>query len=546
MAIGCRYFPDQPIPTPTAQLPSRAVVLEVDGQARIVSTTTSTVSEFLREQAVAISGDDEVRPSLMAAIPEAGPNEPPFTVTITRVNESTELIPESIPFQRKIVRSADLSSEESPRLLQAGKAGLREITIRIVYHNGLEVERWPVSVTVIEPAQDEIVMIAAPPAAAEFDVSGILTYLHDGRALVINNPSGDFYQVPIEGQLDGRVFQLSPDGQYLLYTTHKPAQLAVDGFRNELWIADIETTARPQPLNIENVLWAGWDPAAVEMPRIAYSTARTTSTPPGWEASNDLWLLDYSPSAATQASPIRLIDSYATPYGWWGGNYAWSPAGDKLAYAFATEIGLIGMPSRSQIDERQTAENDFAMTRNVLHTFPEYQTDGDWAWVPALSWAPDNLRLAYTEHAPSDTGAGSQFNLAYIDTSSEQNSVLVEEVGGWAQVQWSLTPADSETIAFLRADDPANSLESRYTLWLSNTIGSEGINLYPESDDHGRFGRSSQSLAWGSNENEIAFIFIDQLHILRIDSGEVTQSATDDTIVSAISWAPYGAGLEQP
>ena len=100
-----------------------------------------------------------------------------------------------------------------------------------------------------------------------------------------------------------------------------------------------------RPLNIENVLWAGWDPAATT-PRIAYTTARSTTLPPGWEANNDLWLLEL-PVEGPQPAPVRLGESYATAYAWWGGQYAWSGDG-RLAYAFADEVGVLAMPTAEE------------------------------------------------------------------------------------------------------------------------------------------------------------------------------------------------------
>lgn len=543
---ACRPAPINISPANQPSAPLKPVILEADGNTESFSTAALTISDFLQEHNISIGPDDQVNPPLQTIIPEVYTDNLPLLISITRVFESTEVIPESIPFDRKIVRSADLSPEESPRLLQIGKPGYQEVTVRIVYHNGLEVERWPVSVDIIEAPQDEIVMISAPSTDIDAQITGILAYVQDGRPLVFGSSAGVFFELPINGQLDGRVFQLSPDGQYLLYTMSKQSEGRVEGFRNELWVSEVKPSSTGQSLRIENVLWAGWDPAEVDSPRIAYTTARTTTVPPGWEATNDLWLLDIATSNLDQPAPIRLIESYATPYGWWGGHYAWSPTANTLAYAYATEIGLISIPSRIELEANQSLSNEIPITRSVLNPFPEFNTGGDWAWVPALSWASNGRRLAFSEHAPGDVSTSPIFNLAQIDIQSREKSIIAEGVGIWSLSQWSPSTTQGELIAFLRADDPENSLESEYTLWIRDIVDSTDSQAYPERGKGGYFGRSPASLIWGPDETEIAFIFEDVLNLLNLDNGEVSQSASDDTIVGGISWAPYGAARDLP
>jgi hypothetical protein len=418
--------------------------------------------------------------------------------------------------------------------------GLQEISIRIVYRDGLEAERWPTAVTVIEPPRDEIVMIGVGSSQEAVAISGILAYVNDGRAIVLEGSSDSPRQLPIEGSLDGRVFQLSPDGRSLLYTVQ--AGDGESGFRNELWVMSLGDNAAVRSLQIENVLWAGWDPAAGQNPRIAYTTARSVSLPPGWEANNDLWLLDLPPDVSLpQPAPVRLIETYPAAFAWWGGNYAWDPTGSRLAYAFADEVGVLEMPATAAVSEAIAPAAIAEPARNVLHSFDPFDTGAEWVWVPPLSWSADGRLLAFVAYAGSDV-AEESFDLRAADTVAGSNAIVVEGAGIWSAYQWSPPAVPESQLAYLRAGDPAVSLESVYTLWLSDSDGANTRQLYPPPGESGFFARGSQSLAWGPDGDLVAFIFDDALHFLDLESGEVVVLGEDDTSSSHLTWAPYGVG----
>ncbi len=517
-------------PTPAALAPTATptvalVTLIADGQTRALTTTAATVGDALAAAGLELAPADEVTPPLTALVSAGGA---PLTITVVRVTETTEVIPEAIPFGRQIVRSTELSPDDPPRLLQTGQSGLSEVTVRIVYRDGLEVERWPTTTTVIEPARDEIVMIGVAGERDRMTFDGLLATIDEGRAILLDGATDAPRQLAIEGTLDGRVFQLSPDGAFLLYTVGESDAVS---FRNVLWLIATAPDAAPRSLNIENVLWAGWDPVATP-PRIAYTTARSTTLPPGWEANNDLWLLDL-PAEGAQPAPVRLVESYATAYAWWGGQYAWSADG-RLAYAFADEVGVLAMPTTEEaalLDPTTAA----APQRTVLHAFTPFDTEADWAWIPALSWSADGRFLAFTDHAAEEDETA-RFDLRLTDVAAGNQAILAESAGIWAFAQWS---PDDGRIATLQATDPAAGQASPYALWLADSDGSEARRLYPPEGESGDFARA-QPLAWGPDADRLAFIFDDALHILELSSGEVYRADRDDTLSSHPTWAPYG------
>ncbi len=515
--IGCR----SQIPEATNETEPVTLSLQVDGTSYNLTTTAATVRELLDEAGITLNDADEVEPPLFT--PLAGQNG--LEVAITRVSESVEIIPESIPFQRKIVRNEAMSADDPPRIVQAGKAGLQEKTVRIVYRDGIEAERWITQITIVEEAKDEIIMIGIGAARDNVAFTGQLAYISDGAAVILRGLTAFPEQIETGGALDGRVFRLNPTGSHLLFTRISSGTV---GFSNSLWVISVQRGSQPQPLGVENVLWAGWNPTATD--EIAYTTANSTSLPPGWEANNDLWLGQIPANRNTPFTPERIIEAYPATYGWWGGNYAWSPDGRTIAYSYADEVGLID--TRPLTADRQ---------RSLLQSFTEFNTRSDWVWVPTLSWSPDGRFLAFPQHSGSDPEAV-EFDSWVADARTGVTARYLPQSGMWARLNWS-PAADNAQIAFLRAVNPLQSQQSSYTLWLMDQDGSNARQIYPPPGENSFFPREQQFMAWGPDGRQIAFIFNDALHLLDLDSGETRRITQDDAVASHPAWAPYGRGL---
>jgi Tol biopolymer transport system component len=343
--------------------------------------------------------------------------------------------------------------------------------------------------------------------------------------------------------LDGRVFSLSPTGSHLLYTrviSDDVSFVQNSGFGNSLWVIGTERGAEPRELGVENVLWADWNPNRIDLRQIAYTTADPSDQPPGWEANNDLWLADLFENAGTPFEPEQFIDTYPALNGWWGGNYAWSPDGRMIAYAYANEVGLI-----------DTFAEENAFKRRQLQEFTAYNTLADWVWVPTLSWSPDGRFVAVTNHGGDDDRT-MEFNSWVFDIFSSLNQQLIDQTGMWGHLHWVTNPNRSH-IAFLRTADPVDSLRSNYTLWLMDQDGSNARQIYPPLGENSAFPRDRQFMAWGPSGQDIAFIFDDDLFIINLETAvsgsnqtAATQVTADDTPASHPTWAPYGLGLFGP
>jgi hypothetical protein len=506
-----------------------SISVTVDGETHHLTTNSANVRELLAEAAIPLNDADLVDPPLFTPLTDR------MSIVVTRVTESVEVIEQSVPFQRRTVRNESMQPSDSPIIVQAGRSGLQELTVHIVYHDGLEYSRQSSRLTVIEPAQDEILMVGVGSAPSTAQFEGMVAYISGGNSILMRNTSAFAEQINTGGDLDRRVFELSPLGDYLLYTR---ATTDTEHF-NSLWLVKTTPGAEPRSVDVYNILWAAWNPGKADRPQIAYTTGTPTELLPGWEANNDLWLVDVPLSARGAFQPLEMIEAYPATYGWWGGDYAWSPQGRYIAYGYADEIGIID------------TEAEEGEQRTQLATFTEYNTQADWVWVPGLTWSPDGQFIAYSAHSGEDPDE-LQFDTYVIDVTSGAVARFVQQSGIWGYAQWSPTQTltastndepERSHIAFLRATDPVDSLNSTYTLWLMDRDGSNSLQIYPAAGENSRFPREQSGLAWGPGGDSIFFVYDGDLFLYSLVDEEAQRITHDDSIVSNPSRAPYGDGL---
>ncbi len=511
------------------------LTLQVDGQTFNLTTNAATVRELLAEAGVEMGELDEVDPPLFTVLTAE------MAVRVIRVSETVDVSEEIIPFERKFIRTDSMSADDPPQIVQAGQNGRKEITIRIVYQDGQEVSRIRTNEATLAEPQDELVMIGIGANRGNVNFSGTLAYISGGTAVLMRGSTSVPETLNTGDGLDGRVFSLSPSGSHLLYTrVFSDSLVQNNGFGNSLWVVGTERGAEPRELGVENVLWADWNPNRTTVRQIAYTTAKPSDQPPGWEANNDLWLADVFENPGTPFEPEQFIDTYPALNGWWGGNYAWSPDGRMLAYAYANEVGLI-----------DTFATENAFKRRQLQEFTAYNTLADWVWVPTLTWSPDGRFVAVTNHGGDDDRT-MEFNSWVFDIFSSLNVQLIDQTGMWGHLHWVTNP-DQSSIAFLRTADPVDSLRSNYTLWLMDQDGSNAHQIYPPLGESSAFSRDERFMAWGPSGQDIAFIFDDDLYIMNLETNAsgnsqtaATQVTADDTPASHPTWAPYGLGFFSP
>lgn len=498
---------------PHVNVPPVAIQIRADGGTKSVFVSSgSTVGEALQEADISLGALDRVDP------PEYVLLSRPTTVQVTRVAERFEIEESVLPYPKQIVRSPALAPGET-RLVQAGVNGREETTYRIVSEDSQEVSRTPVKSAIVQPATPEILMEGSEASLATVPVPGTLAYLDGGNAWILRGDSSNRVALTVSGGLDGRVFSLSPSGDWLLYTTRNPGAI------NRLMMVRTDGSGAPIDLDVENVVqFAAFSP--VDPMTIAYSTANPSPAAPGWKANNDLRLLRLDPAGNVRERESLVPPQVGGAYGWWGTHFAWAPDGLHLAYSRADAVGLIDA-------------NSGDLGRLVAVT--PYQTLSDWVWVPPLAWTPDGSFLVSVTHGPpiglEVPEASPVFDLVALAVKGGYSVTLQAETGMFSDpVTLGGKPAGGivsrPLIAFLQAIRPLESASSSYYLEIMNRDGSNVRRLFPAQ---GEEGLSSQAVAGSPDAQEVALVYEGNLWVVGLTSGQA-QPLTADQLVATADW----------
>jgi resuscitation-promoting factor RpfB len=490
--------------TPHALAPQRMrITLIADGKQERMETDAKTVGGLLQAAGMSIGELDRVSPPEVSALVDG------TTVTVIRVTEVTYVVTQTLPFEKQIVRDATVPSGES-RLLQSGLPGLLEYHYRITLEDGEEAERALIQERMAQEPRPEVRLVGTRAQVQNIRIAGTLAYLSNQDAWILRDSSFQRRRLTYMGDLDGRVFALSPDGQRLLFT-----RVATETERlNELWMVGTTLAAEDAvALDVPDILWADWAP---DGETIAWSTAEVVEHSPGWRGNNDLWQATVT-AQGTLASRRRLVEAEAGGgYGWWGTRYLWSPDGTALAYSRPDRVGVVN------------ARNG---ERTTLLTFPAFRTFSSWAWHPDLAWTPDsNFVLSVVHAAGGDKPEESPvFNLAIVERTGAYSATLALEVGMWAVPQAS---PEGEVLLFGRAVVPYQSATSRYSLHLIDRDGSDQRLLYRGESDNGL---PLPAWTWSPDGKAVAFIEFGDIFVLTL--GEtIPEMLTDEGDVSQMRW----------
>lgn len=497
--------------TPTA--PSTLLVdILHDGktdQANVPSG--STVKQALSSLSITLNSLDRIEPGLDTEV------QPNSTIKVVRGTESFSVEEKTLAFESQTIKNESLPAGQKV-LIQAGVNGIQDITYRILSEDGIEVSRTVTKTETVQSPKPEIIMLGVQSSLKSTNISGLLAYISSSSAWVMDANTGNRRSVVSSGDLDGRIFAISPDKKWLLFS--RSAGKEEKETINSLWIASlVDENAQPVSLGIKNVVnYAEWVPNKTNT--IAFSTVEFRSTAPGWQANNDLQVIQFGADGSVINSKTLIEANSGGIYGWWGTTYLWSPDNSEIAYARPDSIGLV---------------DSKAGTLNPLVEFAPYQTSGDWAWVPGISWA-DGHSILYAD-LPVQNNSSTQYSLEgiLIDTSSPLE--LQSNTGLFAYPNAS--PANSTggiQIAYLSAILPDQSETSSYNLSVMDRDGSNPKKLYP---GEGISGLEPQQVIWSPLAEDgieyIAFIANGNLMFVDPASGALTQ-ITGDGSISKIDW----------
>jgi hypothetical protein len=516
------------------------LTIQTDGSAHEYQLTPGlTVRDAIAHVGIAMGELDRLTP-------------PPYTVivngmliVITRVTESTDVEQVPLPYTSETVRNETLAEGER-RLLQVGQAGVEEITYRTVLENGIQVSRSVVRRVTLSAPVPEIIMVGTQGSFTLVPISGTVAYLNGRNAWMMRGNSGQRQPLTISGDLDGHVFQLSSDGQWLLFTREITNNVSTF---NSLWvvptltITPTKTVTRTNPVAVRvpvtNVLYAEWSPVTPRL--LAYTTADRISRAPGWQANNNLWLTIFNTRPGSRNlvfTSTRVLDSSSGgAYGWWGTGFAFAPDGVTIAYARTDSIGLLDVVL-------STKKFTATVSASELLQFTPYNTHSDWAWYPPMRWAPDGQALYTITHgAPIGLEAAEDspaFDLTALLVPAALQFKLIPRSGMFANpVPSPLQPgpngADSFRVAFLQATDPNNSPFTTYRLGVMDRDGSNARFVFPPEGQPGL--SANQVVSWSPDGRLLAVVYDGNLWLVNPDTG-VSQQLTGDGLDTTPRWAP--------
>jgi hypothetical protein len=486
---------------------------------QIKTASGSTVQDAINSAQLDLGDMDRVEPPLYTVLSDNS------QVKVIRVREEYYIEQEIIPFEHQELRNEALP-EGDRRLSQPGVNGLEEITYHRVFEDNIEVSNNIIKTMVLQEAIPEVVMIGSRSAFASITIPGRLAYLSAGNAWVIDKSTGNRRLVVSTGDLDGRIFSLSKDGELLLFSRFSTSDTII----NSIWLATLENDpVKLIDLKVNNVVhFADFGPDSSE-------------TAPGWQANNDLFERDVNPNGFIGPEKTILEPNSGGIYGWWGMEFSWAPDGMSFLYARPDGIGII---------------DNLEGTLSSIFNIQPYQTGGNWAWIPGTAWSPDGNVIYSVDHLIADalnSESTEQFDLIAIPLSENSPVDLVKNVGMFAypvpspiQYQASFInlsaginlDQNAFAIAYLQAIFPDQSETSGYRLTIMDRDGSNQKSLFPEE---GAVGLAPQQVVWSpepiSPKGDYAIAFIYNGNIWLVDSTtSVAQQITGDGLTNRIDW----------
>ena len=484
------------------------MTLLVDGEQRELTSEASTVRALLGEATVTLGDLDTVSPPEVTALTDG------MTITVVRVVQRSEVVTQTVPFGRQMVRDADVPEGET-RLLQSGQSGILARHYRITLEDSVEAESVLIREELVQEPRDEIRLIGTQVQLQNVPIAGTLVYLSTQDAWVIRGSSYQVRRLTNLGDLDGRVFSLSRDGSRLIFTRATTETEIL----NELWVVRTAQAAPdPVAMGLRDVLWAAWSPVADQ---IAWSTAEVIEQAPGWRGQNDLWRATVT-DKNTLVSRRELRKAEAGGgYGWWGTYYVWAPDGRSLAYGRPESVGIV-----DALDG----------TLSTIVEFAAFRTYSSWSWNPEPAWSTDSNFIAVVVHdrsGPEKPEESPVFSLLLAEANGAYSATLAVEVGMWSTPQFA---PDSQELLFGRATIPYQSATSGYALYLTDRDGSGQRQLYPAE---GNGGLELPEWAWSPDGSRVVFVElgdIKRLELAAAGSSPVPEALTDDGNVRLFDW----------
>ena len=558
---------------------SRAVVLVADGETHTLSTDALTVRDLLAEAGVTLDEDDRVVPVEPTFVEDG------MTVHVIRVEVHTETEQREIPFERRTVRDASIPAGET-RLLEPGVTGIEELAYLITVEGGVEIERRLVRRATLQEPRTEVILIGVQAELKPVPITGTVAYVVNRNAWVVQTTSLNQRRLTHAGDLDGRVFALSPDGSYLLFTRVLPLPPSVpadggdeggvpadggdeggvpadegdergappdeedeggvpadDGDEgggslserheeegesaplNTLWM--IETAAADAEavqLEAEGVLWAGWAPECKGTPTGAGCRIAYTTASPA-EGSPGWKAENDLWVARPRTRDGRLLGQRRIVEPSAGGAYGWW----GTTYAWSPDGRSLAYARADEVGVVRSYDG----VQTPLARFSPYRTYASWVWAPTVSWSSEGKFIVTTLHGLAPTGEAPEdspvFDVWVLAANGTLTAGLTSEAGMWAAPIYA---PEGDYIAFGHARSPYASQTSGYDLYLIDRDGSDRQRLFPPAEE---IGLEYPEIAWGPGGDRLIVVYQGNLYLIHVTDGEVHQ-LTGEGGVTTVRW----------
>jgi len=507
--------------TPVAEI---SLTIIADGAKNVVKVAPgSTVEDALAAGGLTLGQLDRVEPPKFTIVTDG------LEIKITRVTEEFDVVEETIPFEQQL-QPSEFLSEGDQKTLQMGENGLKEITFRRLLEDGVEVSRNPIKTVIIKEPVPQIILIGVKSSFSPIDIPGRLVYIADGNAWMMEQNTSNRIPVVTTGDLDGRVFELSDNRKWLLFTRKPKTGEDI----NTLWVVNLKNPDKLLNLGVKNIVhFASWKPGS--RTTIGYSTVEPRDTAPGWQANNNLIEGTFGVSGYLSRRETIIETNSGGIYGWWGTDYAYTTqTSDQIAYARPNEIGVVDITDK--------------ISRPVK-TIVHFQTRGDWAWVPGIAWSPDGQFIFAVDHGTPKGSIKPEestiFNLVALPVKNGVPVTLKTQVGMFAYPLPSPITSlpngeKAYTIAFLQAILPNESDISRYRVSIIDRDGSNWHPVFPPNDAQGmepfkHWGAWSPDTLAASGDYALGVIYQGNLWIVDPANNEAHQ-ITGDGRITRLDW----------
>ncbi len=493
------------------------VTVIVDGREEEYSFSRElTVDQLLASAQIELGPRDRASHPLVSQVLDG------MLITIRRVHEKQECYQQEIDFQRRLLPKEGVAAD-GRELAQPGIPGMQEACYIVIYEDDVVAEQILVgSPTVLREPTDEIIYTGTTESVEPVAIVGRLSYINHNNPWTIKGNTVNKRPLTMEHNLDSLVFHQREDGARLIFSGETNE---ADDFFNELWLMETDGDTVPIRMTPTDVLFAEWRPRTGNV--IAYSTGERSEESAGWKALNNLWLMTINLETGSAMSIEEVLpEATGGVYGWWGTHFAWSPFGDKMAWARPDGYGIVDFESKSL---KQLAE------------YAVFHSTSQWVWLSPLSWSYDNQLIAAIVHGaplenePAETSPIFDITVSQID--GRFSTAIQTEAGMWAAPTYSPERATDDAehsegyLAWLQAREPHNSMSGEYNLVIADRDGSNQRRLFPLADEVGirktDFGLTAKDFAWSPDARLIALIYQGDLWLVNVETAVAHQITFD-------------------